>query len=111
MDTGHTVLGIDQGKVITSLRSVSGVLTDLFFLSIIGLLLLRSRSTSPMKTKFVTVKPISSKAKNRFHNLMDSLHSCRVEQEDIEKMFLASISGRYHFWMKKENDPNWSTIK
>jgi len=26
-------------------------------------------------------------------------------------MFLASISGRYHFWMSKENDPNWSTIK
>jgi len=29
----------------------------------------------------------------------------------MEKMFLVSISGRYHFWMKKENDPNWSTIK
>ena len=38
---------------------------------------------------------------------MDSLHSCRVEQEDQEKWFLSSISGRYHFWMSKENDPNW----
>ena len=55
-----------------------------------------------MKTKFVTVKPKTSKAKNRFANLMDDLHSCRVEQEDQEKMFLASISGRYFFWMSKE---------
>jgi hypothetical protein len=42
---------------------------------------------------------------------MDSLHSCKVEQEDQEKWFLSSISGRYHFWMSKENDPNWSIIK
>ena len=64
-----------------------------------------------MKTKFVTVKPKTSKAKNRFANLMDDLHSCRVEQEDQEKMFLASISGRYFFWMSKENDQNWDIIK
>jgi len=64
-----------------------------------------------MKTKFVTVKPKTSKAKNRFANLMDQLHSCRVEKEDQEKMFLASISGRYFFWMHKENDTNWEIIK
>ena len=64
-----------------------------------------------MKTKFVTVKPKTSKAKNRFANMMDDLHSCRVEQEDQEKMFLASISGRYFFWMSKENDQNWEIIK
>lgn len=64
-----------------------------------------------MKTKFVTVKPKTSKAKNRFANMMDQLHSCRVEQEDHDKMFLASISGRYHFWMNKENDTNWEIIK
>ena len=64
-----------------------------------------------MKTKFVTVKPKTSKAKNRFANLMDELHSCKVEKEDPEKMFLASISGRYFFWMQKENDTNWEIIK
>jgi len=64
-----------------------------------------------MKSKFITVQPKSSKAKNRFANLMDSLHSCKVEQEDQEKWFLSSISGRYHFWMSKENDPNWEVIK
>ena len=63
------------------------------------------------KTEFLCVRPKTSKAKNRFANLMDDLHSCRVEQEDQEKMFLASISGRYFFWMSKENDQNWEIIK
>ena len=64
-----------------------------------------------MKTKFITVKPISNKATNRFYNLMNELHSCRVEQEDQQKMFLSSISGNYSFWMSKENDQNWMVIK
>ena len=64
-----------------------------------------------MKTKFVTVQPRSKKAKNRFANLMDHLHSCKVQQEDEEKMFLESISGRYFFWMLKCNDPDWVTCK
>ena len=64
-----------------------------------------------MKTKFVTVQPKSKKANNRFHNMMDSLHSCRVQQEDDTKMFLESISGRYFFWMDKTEDPHWTLIK
>ena len=64
-----------------------------------------------MKSKFVCVQPKSTKAKNRFHNMMDQLHSCRVEQETDDKMFLSSISGRYHFWMDKESDNNWMVIK
>jgi len=64
-----------------------------------------------MKTKFVTVQPKSSKAKNRFANMMDSLHSCKVQQEDDGRMFLESITGRYFFWMSKFNDPNWTLIK
>jgi len=63
------------------------------------------------KTKFVCVSPKTSKAKNRFANLMDSLHSCKVEQEQDEMMFLTSISGRYHFWIKKCDDPHWNIIK
>jgi|TARA_Y100000289_G_C3924989_1_gene152766 hypothetical protein len=62
------------------------------------------------KSKFITVKPKSVKAKNRFHNLMDQLHSCKIESEDQEKMFLSSISGKYHFWMNKQNDSNWEII-
>jgi hypothetical protein len=64
-----------------------------------------------MKTKFVTVQPKSKKAKNRFFNMMNNLHSCRVQQEDDTKMFLESISGRYFFWMDKTEDPNWTLIK
>ena len=64
-----------------------------------------------MKTKFVCVQPRSNKAKNRFANMMDELHSCRVEQETEEKMFLTSITNRYSFWMDKSNDMNWMIIK
>ncbi len=41
---------------------------------------------------------------------MNELHSCRVEKEDQEKMFLSSISGNYFFWMNKETDVNWELI-
>jgi hypothetical protein len=42
---------------------------------------------------------------------MNQLHSCRVEQETSDKMFLSSITGRYNFWMNKESDPNWKIVK
>ncbi len=64
-----------------------------------------------MKTEFLCVKPISSKAKNRFANLMDQLHSCRIEKRQDGKMFLASISGRYFFWINEHADDNWEIIK
>ena len=64
-----------------------------------------------MKTKFVTVKPISNKATNKYYNMMDQLHSCRVEQEEVDRLFLTSITERYSFWMNKENDHNWQFIK
>ena len=62
------------------------------------------------KTKFITVKPISNKAKNRFANEMDLLHSCKIEQETETQWFLSSISGRYFFWMDKNMDNNWMVI-
>jgi len=64
-----------------------------------------------MKTEFLCVQPKTSKAKNRFANEMDKLHSCRVERRDNGKVFLASISGRYFFWMDENNeDTNWEII-
>ena len=63
-----------------------------------------------MKTEFLCVKPKSSKAKNRFSNLMDQLHSCRVEQRKDGKVFLASISGRYFFWINESADDHWEVI-
>ena len=63
------------------------------------------------KTEIICVKPKSRKAKNRFSNEMDSLHSCRVEKRENGNLFLASISGRYFFWMKESNDDHWEIIK
>ncbi len=64
-----------------------------------------------MKTKFICVQPRSNKARNRFANMMDGLHSCRLEQETEDKMFLTSITERYSFWMDKTNDMNWMIAK
>lgn len=64
-----------------------------------------------MKTEFICVNPKSNKAKNRFSNLMDGLHSCRVQQRQDNKMFLASISGKYFFWIPESGDEHWEIIK
>ena len=49
------------------------------------------------KSEFLCVKPKTSKAKNRFANEMNGLHSCRIEKRQDGKVFLASISGKYFF--------------
>lgn len=67
--------------------------------------------TTKVKRKMVNVEPISSKAKNRFANMMDRLHGCHVEHETEDKLFLASINRRYFFWIDKTNDPNWKIVK
>ena len=57
------------------------------------------------------MKPKSRKAKNRFANEMSSLHSCRVERREDGKVFLASISGKYFFWINESSDDNWEVIQ
>ena len=66
-----------------------------------------------VKTKkhLISVNPKSSKAKNRFANVMDSLHAMEVEQETDTQFFVVSINKRYCFWLNKENDPHWNIIK
>ena len=63
-----------------------------------------------MKAEINCVKPKSSKAKNRFANEMDLLHSCRVEKRKNGKVFLASISGKYFFWINELSDDHWEVI-
>ena len=63
------------------------------------------------KTEILFVKPKSRKAKNRFANEMDLLHSCRVEKRENGKVFLASISGKYFFWMNETADDHWDLVK
>jgi len=46
----------------------------------------------------VTVKPLSSKAKNRLANVMDGNPVCTVEQEWGSDLFLVSENRQYSFW-------------
>ena len=62
------------------------------------------------KKKFINVNPVSSKAKNRFANQMDSLHAMEVEQESDDKFFLASINRKYFTWVPKAGNDHWEII-
>ena len=69
--------------------------------------------TFEMKTKrkFVNVIPKSSKAKNRFVNIMQSLHAMEVEQETDTQLFLVSINRMYCTWVPKEGNEHWEIKK
>lgn len=70
-----------------------------------------SISIKQMKKKFVNVVPKSSKAKNRFVNIMGSFHACEVEQEKDNKIFLVSLNRQYCFWVQKEGNEHWDIQK
>lgn len=61
-----------------------------------------------IKRKFVNVTPQSSKAKNRFVNIMQSLHAMEVEQETDTMFFLVSINRQYCTWVPKKGNEHWS---
>ena len=66
-----------------------------------------------MKTKkeLINVSPRTKRARNRFINQMDSLHACVVEQRKDGKVFLASINGKYFFWINENGDDHWEVIQ
>jgi len=64
-----------------------------------------------MKKEFICVQPKSIQAKNRFVTMMDKFHSCVVQQRTDDKILLASISGRYLFWISESEDAHWKIIK
>ena len=63
------------------------------------------------KRKFINIQPKSSKAKNRFANIMQSLHAMEIEQETDDKFFLASINRQYFMWVPKCGNEHWDIIK
>jgi hypothetical protein len=71
--------------------------------------------TMTTKTKRVSVVPLSSKAKNRFANIMDQFHMCTVEQEKVidgvEHFFLVSMNRMYCFWVPKKGNEHWKIEK
>ena len=64
-----------------------------------------------IKRKMVNVEPISAKAKNRFVNILDSLHGCHVEQEKDDMIFLASLNRKYFMWLPKTGNEHWRIVK
>jgi hypothetical protein len=59
-------------------------------------------------TRKVTVKPKSSKSKNRLINTMGNNQVCIVEQDKGDGMlFLASQNQKYFFWVNISEDCNW----
>ena len=62
-----------------------------------------------MKTEFICVNQ-RHPSQNRFANEMDLLHSCRVEKRKDGKVFLASISGKYFFWINELSDDHWRLL-
>lgn len=63
------------------------------------------------KKKFVNVTPLSSKAKNRFMNIMESFHACQVEQEKGNMFFLVSLNRKYCFWIQENGNEHWKIEK
>ena len=68
----------------------------------------------------VQVKPLSSKAKNRFANLMFGNPVCIVEQDTGSELFLAAENRKYFFWVSTRTgsnrfgskvDGHWEIIK
>ena len=68
----------------------------------------------------VTVKPKSSKSKNRLCNIMDGNPVCVVEQDTGEELFLASANRKYFFWVSlrtgtnrfcNKTDAHWEVIE
>ena len=52
-----------------------------------------------MTERTVTVKPKSSKAKNRLANTMEGNPVCVVEQDTGGELFLVSANRKYYFWV------------
>lgn len=66
---------------------------------------------SKAKRKIIAVDPISEIAQERFEFHMDSLHSCYIDDEIDENLYLTSVNKKYKFVMNKKNDKNWKLVK
>lgn len=69
--------------------------------------------------RVVKVKPLSSKAKNRFSNIMKGNPVCTVEQDTGFELFLVSENRNYAFWVSTREgssrfgskvDKNWEVL-
>lgn len=72
---------------------------------------MNSMKTPNIKKRFVNIIPKSSKAKNRFVNIMNSFHAMEVEQETDTMLFLVSINRMYCTWVPKIGNEHWEIAK
>lgn len=56
--------------------------------------------------KRITVKPKSSKAKNRLANIMEGNPVCIVEQDTNGELFLVSENRKYCMWVSTRTGTN-----
>ena len=63
-----------------------------------------------MKTKFIHVRPISSRAKSIFKNSMNSDGKCKVTMEAESMYFVKSSHKDKCLVVYKKNDLNWSIV-
>jgi len=73
-----------------------------------------------MTNRTVTVRPKSSKAKNRLANTMEGNPLCIVEQDTGGELFLASSNRKYFFWVAtrtgicrfgNKTDSHWEIVE
>jgi len=63
------------------------------------------------KKQFVNVIPKSSKAKERFVNVMSSFHAMEIKEETEDEFFLVSINRKYYTWIPKKGNEHWQVLK
>lgn len=59
----------------------------------------------------VSIIPISNVAKDRFENIMNKFHSCRIEKETTNMFLLSSLNKQYFFWCPKVGNEHWAITK
>lgn len=59
----------------------------------------------------ILVEPISPTAKQRFDEMMNRLHICKIDHESETEFYLQSANQNYFFTVRKTNDPNWRIVK
>jgi hypothetical protein len=59
------------------------------------------------KKKIVCVSPKSKIARDRFIHMMNSFHSCVVENETETEYYLSSLNREYYFKVPKNENYHW----
>ena len=63
-----------------------------------------------MKSKFITIKPISARARSIFKNKMESNGQCKVEMEGESMIFLTSVKCKKNLVIFRNTDANWAIV-